>query len=164
MKETACLSQSSLNLKRGLVATFICSLVGAVGSVALALAFTVSRWLVSGTTEINREYDLRDLQSEMLGPVIGCAVVLGCAGWATYAPAGSFRFVPSLVFIFSVSVALWSILLSMQLTPRRFKSMDHPAFYPSELIVLFGPPILAAIGLTAVRIVRGSASPRSPEA
>jgi len=93
-----------------------------------------------------------------LGPVVGCTVVFACAGWATFAPVGAFRFAKSLAIVFVMSLPLWFFLASMQFTPRRIKSVEHPAMYPSEFMVIAGPPVLAAAMLTAVRARKESAA------
>jgi hypothetical protein len=145
--------RSSLAFSRGLLAAILCGLGGAVASVAVALGFTVCRWLVSGTTEYDRlRIDLRSLESDMVIPIIGCAIVFACAGWATFAPAGTYRFARSLVVVFLVSVALWYVIGSMELTPRRYRGIEHPLLYASELIVLMASPMLAAALLTVIRI------------
>src|SRR5262245_34939147 len=112
------------------------------------LGFTACRWLISGATEMERQYDLQSLKNELNFPVVGCTVVCACAAWATFAPAATSRFARSLVVVFLFSVPLWYILMSMELTPRRLKGMDQPEFYLSELIVLVAPPLAAAVLLT----------------
>ena len=78
-------------------------------------------------------------------------MLLAAAGWATFAPAGRHRFAATLAIVFVSSMGLWFMLGWMQLTPQRFKGIDHPEFYPSELMVLIGPPALVAIGLNLGR-------------
>jgi hypothetical protein len=153
--------RSSLHLRRGLVATILCGLGGAGASVAVALEFTFCRWLVLGTREVDHYHDLRYLEQYMVYPMVGCAVVCACAGWATFTPAGTWRLARSLAFIFLVSLPLWFVICLMELTPPRYKATEHPVFYCSELMVLMGPPLMAAALLTALRIRGASTLPSS---
>jgi predicted permease len=141
-----------LNLCRGLLATLLGALGGALVSVALALGFTVCGWLVAGTKEVDRQHDVDYLKQYTVYPIVGCAVVCACAAWATFAPARTRPFARSLGLIFLVSVPLWYVIGWMELTPRRNRGTEHPVFYPSELIVLIGPPLVAAAFLTVLRI------------
>src|SRR5262245_23863485 len=99
--------QTSLRVWRGLCGLVLGALGGPVAAVAVALGYTLCCWILSGTNEIDREHDLQELQENMVWPVMGCAVVCACAGWATLAPPGKWSFARSLAFIFFVSVALW---------------------------------------------------------
>ncbi len=90
--------------------------------------------------------------------MVDCGVVCACAGWATFAPAGKYSFAWSLAIIFVGSLVAWMVLGWMELTPRRYKGVDHPAFYPSELLVLIVPPSLAAAFLTMIRVRRAPKS------
>jgi hypothetical protein len=55
-------------------------------------------------------------------------------------------------------MVLWITIAAMEITPRRYKGMDHPPMYPSEAFATFGPPILAAAFLTVVRRFGGPTS------
>ena len=119
----------SLNLPRGLLATILCGLLGPLAAMSLALGFIVCKWLVAGAAENDLQYDLKYLPETMIYPLVGCAAVFACAGWATFAPAVAGRFTKSLAIIFSVSVSLWFIIGVLELTPRRVRSVEHPVFY-----------------------------------
>jgi hypothetical protein len=117
----------------------------------LALTIAQYRWLV-GPTEVASEWFRSDLEEGIIYPVVGCAVVCACAGWATFAPAGKHSFALSLALISLVTLVLLFAIPWMGLTPRRFKGMDLPVFYPSELMAMIVPPGLAAAVLTLIRI------------
>jgi hypothetical protein len=154
------LRHSPINLPRGLFGAISGAVIGAVAPAALAMGFTACRWVIFGTAEFDRVYDLRHLRSDMIGPVIGCSVVFACAGWTTLAPrVGRYRFAWTLATLFLITLPLWFVVVSMELTPRRYKGVHHPEFYPSELMVVIGPPIVVAIILTAVRARRVSKPP-----
>ena len=150
--------RTSLNLSRGLWATLLGALVGAFAPKGLALLIALYRWHVSGSPDIASNWAI-DLDELMEYPAVGCAAVCACAGWATYAPSGTHRFVVSLGFIFLVSLMSWYVLSWTALMPF-YKGMEHSVFYPNELIAMIGPPIVAAALLTAFRIRR---APKSGE-
>jgi hypothetical protein len=56
-----------------------------------------------------------------------------------------------LLIILFASVVGWSLLSGFQWTPQRIKGVDHPPIYPSELLLIVGPPVLAAVVLGAMR-------------
>jgi hypothetical protein len=123
--------------------------------VVLVGGYTAVRWLISGASAIELQDDLRLLQLSLMASVPGAAVVCACAGWATFAPAGDHRFAPSLLFVFLASLGLWLLLSQSELTPRRLKNAHQPAIYPSELAILIGPPIAAAVVLGTFRAACG---------
>jgi hypothetical protein len=151
-------SQSTrLNLLRGLLGAVLWGGVGVAAPAATLFAITVARWLYlsyPGTSVFDLRVDLVPLSKDLIAPVIGCAAVLASAGWAAYAPVGAFRFAKSLAIVFAMSLPLWFILTSIKLTPRRFKSAEHPAMYPSEFLVIVCPPSIVAALVTAARTKR----------
>ena len=146
------LNARTLEPLRGMRAAAAAAAIGAVAPAALMLAFTVCRWAVQGSSAFDRQFDLLRLKRDLLGPIIGCSCVFACAGWATFAPAGVFRFARSLAIVFTSSLPVWFVLSSMQLTPRRIGYVRDPAIYPSEFLVIVAPPILAAGIVTLVRM------------
>jgi hypothetical protein len=145
----------SLHLLRGLFASLLGALLGAVGAISLAFGYTVWKWWVSGANELELNYDLWYFKKDLVFPVIGCAAVFACTGWATSAPAGNYSVVPTLVVIVLSSILGWYVLGGMDLTPRRFKSTYHPLVYLSELVILLGPPVVTAAVLTVMRVRHG---------
>jgi hypothetical protein len=157
---------SCLNPVRGLFAAVVGASVGAVAPIVVLFGLAALRWWVRGAPEFDRRYDFAWIRDALPGPVVGCATVFACAGWATYAPRGGFRLVRTLAIVTAISLAIWClpgwVSLWAEITPRRLKGIEHPVFYASEWIVLVGPPIVAAALVTAVR-ARG-ARERSSEA
>jgi hypothetical protein len=146
------LPPSRLNLVRGFFATIVCTLVGAIAPICIMVSLSLLRWWISGASEWDRKYDIHCLKTSLFDPVIGCATVCACAGWVTFAPPGRFRFSLSLATIFAITMPIWFIAFSLEITPRRYKGIQHPAIYLSELMVLIVPPILAAAIVTALRL------------
>lgn len=147
-----------LDWLRGLRAALILGGLGAVAPLVLMLGLTVGGWAVLGATESDRPSDLVWLRSRMLGPTLGIGVLFASTGWAAFAPRRPHRFFPTFLSVCLLSLGGWFVLGLLQLTPRRFKGVDHPLFYPSELLVFLGPPIVAAARLS----LRRAASDREP--
>ena len=150
--------QPTLNVPRGACGAVDSAAVTAVLVVALYGAFLAGRWLLEGATEFDRALDLRAMRKELVFPILGCAAVGAGAGWAASAPWGRHRFAWSLAAVFLASLPLWIVLGWLELTPRRYKGVEHPAMYPSEALEVVGPPLVAAAILGFVR-ARRSGSP-----
>ena len=145
--------RSPWNLYRALWATSLCAVLGATVPVGLAVVIALCRWAV-GPSEFASEWFRRDLEENIIHPVVGCGVVCACAGFATFAPRGKHSFAWSLAIIFVFSLVIWAVIASMELTPRRFKGVEHPVCYPSDLIALIAPPSVVSAFLTMIRTRR----------
>jgi hypothetical protein len=86
-----------------------------------------------------------------LWPVVGCACIFACAGWAAHAPRPPRSIGSSALIIAVASLAMWMLIAALEWTPRRIKSVEHPVIYPSELVLLVAPPLATAIALTVAR-------------
>jgi hypothetical protein len=135
-------------------------IVGGAGAVAIVavlwLSFLSVRWLVEDATQWQREHDLRATREELVFSVLGCATVAACAGWATYAPAGRYRFARSLVIVFLASVLLWVLIAVLNPAPRRYKGEHQPDIGPTQVTNLIGSPIIVSAILTFVRVRRAN--------
>ena len=149
-------SKVRLDFARGGCAALILGILGAVAPVTLMFGVTVAGWLLFGSSGWDRRYDLAWLRDRMGGPMLGCATVFAAAGWATFAPPDRRRFTPTLLLISLSSLGLWAVLTSLPLKPTRLKGIDHPEFYPTELLLIIGPPIVVAVGLSLIRDRRAS--------
>ncbi len=147
--------QPLLNVLRGLGGAAVAATVAVVMVATLAAGFLACRWVATGASAFDRGYDLRDARERLSLLAVGFAVVAGCAGWAALAPARRSPFAWTLAVVFAGSVVLWSVVGSLDLTPRRYKSVSHPFLYPSEALFLIGPPVVVAGLLTAQRVRRG---------
>ena len=143
--------QRNLNFVRGILSAAAWGLVGAIAAVALVSLGTLAYWHLNDTRQFDRQYDINWWRTRALPPIIGVTTLLACAGWAAYAPRGKHRFATTLAILFFLSIPLWFVLGSMELTPRRVKSVEHPPLYPSELLVLVLPPIVVSIALSVLR-------------
>lgn len=151
-----------MNIRRGLVATGLCAIIGALIPALVAAAYAVFRWLNPSFLPSNRiHYFLGDLLEYWTFPVCGGAVFFGCAAWASFAPAVTGRFVPSLLVIFLVTVACWFIVgflddwLHLGWL-KIYKEQDPHVLRLSQALVLFGPPLVIAQILVLIRQGRAS--------
>lgn len=145
----------TLNVFRGLIGAVICALAGITVSVAVLSAIAVCRWYAWGANDVDWRYDMSFVTNAMPSVISGFAAVFGAAGWATYAPRGSFRLARTLAIIFVVSLPLWFLVGYaaewIGLAPRQSKDdYSHAEF--AGLLVVLTVPVLTAAGLTAVRI------------
>ena len=152
-----------LDLARGLRGTASAALVGAVVPAVVAIGFAAWRWLASsGVTEFERWDDTRQIASHMACPIFGCMVVFACAGWANFAPRGSYRFAWSLTMILLISVLPWFVG-AREFGPRGHKGRDNSTISWTIATVLFVPPVVAAAVLTGIRILAAAKPPPIPE-
>jgi hypothetical protein len=135
MTSTNSTLSNALNVRRGLLAAAGWALMGAVLAVVGAA--------------------LLDPYAERLWPVVGCAVVLGCSGWAAYAPQKPRSIALALVLIFTSSAVVWTSINAMEVLPRRLKGVTHPPIYFGEAVYLIAPPVLTAILLAQIWRERG---------
>jgi hypothetical protein len=145
-------------LLRGLYGAILGAVFGAVVPAAIVLAGAACWWHAWGSAEIDRAYDRHAVLPDIPGLVVVGATLFACAGWATLAPRGRHRFTRTLTIVVAITVPLWCVVgwvvRSMELTPVRYKGIEHPAWYPSEMavaIVCLVIPIVVAAVLTAVR-------------
>jgi hypothetical protein len=138
-----------LSIRRGLCGA-------ADGAVWVALAFALVSWLF-----VHRGDELRSVVPLALwGAAVGA-----CAGWAAAAPGGAYTPSGSLVVVVLCALPLWAVLLALDLTPHRYKGGEHPAVYPSEALVLVGPPVVVSGVVTLIRARRaGRAAEAEPDA
>lgn len=157
-----------MNIQRGLVAAGLCAIVGAFLPASVAVGYAVFRLLNPSFVPSNRMHDfLGDLLEYWAFPVCGGAVFFGCAAWATFAPAGSWRFVPSLLVVFVVAVAYWFVVkffddwLHLGWL-KIYKGEDPHSLRLSQALVLFGPSPAVATLLAFMRQWRSSRTPGPP--
>lgn len=53
--------------------------------------------------------------------------------------------------IFATAMLLTAFLVRLELTPKRYKGMEHPEIYLSEFLVLVVPPLVISCVLIAIR-------------
>lgn len=150
--------QPRLHPIRGIGAALLLGVIGAVAPFVMVGGLTVAGWVLHGTSEFDRRYDLAWMGDRLAFPALGCAAYLAAAGWATFAPSERRRFAPTFVILSLASLATSTIFAGLGLPPQRLKGEPQPRFYPAELIFMFGPPLIGAILLSWMRPSARSAS------
>ena len=153
--------EAELRVLRGIGSALSLGVVGFLAPVLALLGFTALRWVVEGTSDFDRRFDLDWLPKKAIFPAIGTGFVFAGAAWASFAPCGVHRFARTLAIVFAVSVPSWYALAIAGMTVPRLKSIQHPLIYPREVFLLAAPPILAGLVLAARRCTK--ARSRSPE-
>jgi hypothetical protein len=145
-------------LLRGLHGAILGAVFGAVAPAAIVLGGAACLWHAWGSSEIDHAYDRHAVLPHIPALVVMGATLFACAGWASLAPRGAYRFTRTLAIVIAITVPLWCntgwVVRSTELTPVRYKGIEHPAWYPSEMavaIVCLIVPIVVAAVLTAVR-------------
>jgi len=141
-----------LRVGRGLVGAGVAGIGTAALVVALSFAFLVCRWAITTSSSFDREYDLKDVLSWLPHTTLICTVFAGCAGWAAFAPPRDYSFPWTLALVAFSSLALGGVIKSFEITPRRYKSIEHPFLYPSEAMILFGVPVAVSAALALFRL------------
>ena len=133
---------------RGLRGALRCAILVAAIPSALALA-KFFKGLRSGEPLFDDSPMYWAVASAMLG---------FCAGWATYAPIGRYRFASSLAIVFLFCAIVWTLLPS----PRSGEKNVHRSELPSErwkqIGLLTVVPLSITMLLTAGRAIRRTTS------
>ena len=143
---------SRLNNWNGIRGASVGAICGAAAPLVLVILLAVARGVGIETSRLGRPEDLLDFPVLIIWPSLGSAAVCGAAGWATYAPAGKYRFVTSLALVSLFSASLWILIFWMDVTPMRIKFMEHPVPFPSEVLLIVGPAVFAAALVTVLRV------------
>jgi hypothetical protein len=140
-----------LNLRNATMAAVRSGVIGSFSAAfAVATIGVFERWYDLTLLFEYREWMHWCVQNA-IWPVIGSAAIFGGAGWVAHV-ALPIRSIASSLFLMTFgSLVLWALLGAAEITPRRYKSVEHPTIYPSELFVLVTPPILVAAVLTSLR-------------
>jgi hypothetical protein len=138
-----------LSIRRGLCG----AIIAAVAAAALVMVLSLGFWAAGQNHPMSEMGSiLREEAEQMIGPIIGCAAVCACAGWATYAPVGQYRFAWSLATVFVASVCLWLVAGALDFAPRHYKGMTAREWYPRLAAFVTIPPVVVAACLTVVRV------------
>lgn len=140
---------------RGLLGASLGAVFGAVVPAAVVFGAATCWWEAWGKSDLDRAYDRYAVLPELCALAVVVGTFFGCAGWATLAPREPRRFARTLAIIVATTLPLWYVILgvvhSMELTPVRYKGLEHPAWYPSEIVVatiLLAIPVAVAAALT----------------
>jgi len=145
---------STWSAYRGIIAALTGALVALVLVVLLYGGFIIVRGWIEGTSEFTRNDDLRIIWRELAFPFLGCGAVGAATGWATRAPHGRHRIARTLVLVVLGSIPIVALLSRLKEPIHRYKSIEHPLYYPSEVLFLALPPITVAAVLTLKRCWR----------
>ncbi len=143
---------------RGLYGAILGGVIGAVVPAAIVLGGAACWWHAWRSSEFDRAYDRRAVLPDIPGLVVIGAILCTCAGWATLAPRGCYRVTRTLAIVVGITLPLWCgvvwVVRSMELTPSRIKSVEHPAWYPSEVAVAIICAIIPIVVATVLTVVR----------
>lgn len=142
-----------------------CILAGLAGGAA-ATAFMIARDFWNGYSSysmpigeilgriFSRSYGerLNEILCQQAFPV---ALLGACVGLANWLPSGQYRFVRTFIVVGTASIVLWGVTFAtcnmFEVHPKRFKGMNHPVYYPSELLAFLIPPIVVTLVCVLVR-------------
>jgi hypothetical protein len=152
-------------LLRGLYGAILGAVFGAVAPAVIVLGGSACWWHAWGSSEIDRAYDRHAVLPDIPGLVVIGATLFACAGWATLAPRGTYRFTRTLSIIVAITVPIWCgvgwVIGSIDLTPVRYKGIEHPAWYPSEMAVAIVCLIIPIVVSAVLTVVRGHDNSKS---
>lgn len=140
-----------MNVARGILAALIWAFAGSVVPVLVVGGYTVLSWHINNTPAIDRDYDVGWWRMHAIPPLVAASVYLGLTAWATYTPKRNYGFAKTLAILFFTAIPLAMLLGAFISTPRRYRSVEHPDIYGSELLLLFLPPVIVSCLLVAVR-------------
>lgn len=134
------------------------TLIAFVAGVSIAYAFLGSDFLY----ELLRFGYRRRVDWNFLPGPATVGVLFAAAAFATYLPAQPKRYLPTLGIVLVLSYCAWMLLQGI--APPRYKAVEHPAMYPSEAVLYFGPPIFISLMLAWERVFQLQYSAQSPPA
>jgi predicted permease len=140
-----------MNFARGIIAASIWAGAGPILTVLVVAGFQLLSWQFNNTPEIDRKYDMAWWRMHAVPPLVGISIYLGTAALATYTPHRNQGFAKTLAILFGTALPFTWFLAQLELTPKRYKSIEHPDLYFSEFLLLFLPPLVIAGVLMAVR-------------
>ena len=140
-----------MSLRRGLLAGLFWGLVGLVGPPAGIAAFTLVSWWFCGTQPFDRRYDILWWQHRAFPGIVVIPMLLFFAGLVTYAPNRHGGFAKNLGILAVTSLPLAAILGAMGMAHPRYKSMEHPPMYFSEVLMFLIPSAAVSLLLITAR-------------
>ncbi|WP_298868360.1 hypothetical protein [uncultured Gimesia sp.] len=135
-----------MNIVRGLIAGLIGAVLGVVVPVVVIGLYTILYWYFNETSDLVRRDDITSWKRDAVDPLVGCAIYVGLAAWATYTPRREFRFSKTLVILFFTSMLLIILLNSMRQTPDTYRHSTAEDLRMSlpEFLMLLLPPLLVS--------------------
>lgn len=145
---------------RGFKFAALAGVIGFAVPVVVMAAATAARWAILASNEADRAYDLAWLPTNLAGAAIAFTFVFAGAGLATYAPNRTYRFLRTLGIVVLISIPSWWALAACGMAHTRYKGIEHPIIYPSEVLMLAIPPLVIACALGTLRSRRNVPQPR----
>jgi hypothetical protein len=145
-------SRQVFRLWYGLLGALLCGSCGILVVVVSLSSMMLWKWNAHPPTDFDRNLDLTELQRELPWPIVGASAVLAATGFANCAVSGHWRFVKSLLIVFVLSVLTCCTSFLIGILPTRYRGVEHPSFYLSELIMFIGAPFLIGFFLVVYRI------------
>jgi hypothetical protein len=140
-----------MNVARGIIAALIWAAAGIIVPVVVVGGYTILSWHFNDTLEVDRDYDIAWWRMHAVPPLVGVPIYLGLTAWATYTPKRNHGFAKTLAIIFFTAIPSTWFLAALEMTPRRYKSIEHPDIYVSEFLLFFLPPLIMSCILVAIR-------------
>lgn len=144
-----------MNFTRGMIAGLIGAVVGVIVPVLVLGLYLILTWYFNETHGMDRRADMADWQRDGVVPLVGCAIYVGLAAWATYTPQRNFRFAKTLAILFFASLFLYVLVTFFTPAPATRYTYREPPF--SEFLMLFLPPVVVAVLLVISRCRNASA-------
>ncbi|MCH9789311.1 MAG: hypothetical protein K0U82_00725 [Planctomycetes bacterium] len=134
-----------MNIGRGIIAGLIGAVLGVVVPVLVIGLYTLLYWHFNETYDMDRRADIANWKRDAVSPLVGCAIYVGLAAWATYTPRREFRFAKTLAVLFFTSMLLTMLIGSMRQTPTRYSYRTEDfQMSLSGFLLLFLPPLLVS--------------------
>lgn len=154
------IAEPDLNVKRGLIYTLICGLIG--------LACTLIAGATIHLSDNDFEIQFRDISlnsilnwvytewitSRSVKPILGIILYFACTGWATYAPKGEYSPGYTFVKIFLMAIPFYAFL---EMVVPNVHSVEHFKFPTIDtalydfMYVFAPPPVIIAVLLSLIR-------------
>lgn len=145
-----------MNLCRGFIVGLTCGLTGLVGlPVMIAAGTLVSGWL-RGADSFDRQYDIMWWKGHAFPAIVVIPMLLFFAGFVTVASRRRVGFLKNFALLSLVSLPLSTLLGVMGMAPPRYKSIEHPSIYFSEILMFLLPQIVVS-----VLLMPASSNPKS---
>lgn len=144
-----------MNFTRGMIAGLIGAVVGVIAPVLVLGLYLMLSWYFNETHGMDRRADMADWQRHGVVPLVGCAIYVGLAAWATYTPQRNFRFAKTLAILFFASLFLYVLVSLFDPAPATRYTNQELSLW--KFLMLLLPPVVVAVLLVISRCRNASA-------